>query len=303
MLEAYGHRLAIKLWAYYSLGALAVGLALIGIGVLEVSVSPPPGMPSELGWKNLIPFYGAVLNAEVIRVKFPWLSWLFIGIIAAWSTFWLIQFLPFRAATRQVWLSRIATIRLARRFALIMTVARAIGACAWAQDAVGEQQALAFRKVSRRLGAVNRAVLSAHKQRGSVPLFSLRRKVLKEHERNVVGALRKAELLLDSDPQSALRELGALLHKISERYCDARVGALLDAEELDEVQPAPDREALRLITLAILLVGASIVFPLVGVPDSVAPIVMAGFSLVLAALLWGRGARQALDVLGLFLGP
>ncbi|OPF84256.1 hypothetical protein VT50_0201910 [Streptomyces antioxidans] len=61
-----------------------------------------------------------------------------------------------------------------------------------------------------------------------MPRFSHRRKALDEHARQVVAALRSKEARLDVDRRAALPQLADMLLTIAERYCQARVGALLE---------------------------------------------------------------------------
>ncbi|WP_413115463.1 hypothetical protein ACK1X7_20285 [Streptomyces sp. CY1] len=184
-----------------------------------------------------------------------------------------------------------------------MEIADAISACAEARAAGGEMRAVALRKVSKQLGPVMRGLRTAHRQRSSVPRWSQRRKALDLHARQVTAALRKAEARLDSEPDAALRHMADMLLTIAERYCEARVGALLDEAQLEDVRPAPDREWIRIAVAAILVAGAVTGIAKLGLPDSAEPIVMLCSCLLILAIIWNRKVRRALDLLGLVLGP
>ncbi|MFI2300163.1 hypothetical protein ACH5AL_15170 [Actinacidiphila glaucinigra] len=194
-------------------------------------------------------------------------------------------------------------LRIAHRYALVMEIAQAIAACAEAHRAGGERLAPALRKVSRRLGAVARGLGTAHRQRSSVPLLSHRRKALKAHERQVIAALRACEARLDSDPRLALEELCGLLVTIADRYCQARVGALLDEAHLQEAVAGPDREWIRTVIWAVITIGGVIGVSLLGLSDGAEPIVMACTAITVAAVVWNRSVRRAIDIVGLALGP
>ncbi|MFD8075511.1 hypothetical protein ACFV3E_23015 [Streptomyces sp. NPDC059718] len=191
----------------------------------------------------------------------------------------------------------------ARRYALVMEIAEAITACAEAHRAGGERLAPELRKVSRRIGAVSRGISAAHRQRRSVSLLSHRRRTLKAHERRVIAALRACEARLDSDPRPALEELGGLLLTIADRYCQARVGALLDESQLQGAVAGPDREWIRTVVWAVLTIGGVIGVSRLGLSDGAEPIVMACTAIAVAAVVWNRSVRRAFDIVGLALGP
>ncbi|MFJ4519641.1 hypothetical protein ACIP4Y_01590 [Streptomyces sp. NPDC088810] len=184
-----------------------------------------------------------------------------------------------------------------------MEIAQAISACARAHSSGGEQMAHELRRASRRIGAVTRALRNAHNQRGTVPLWSHRRTALKLHERKVIGALRKAERRLDDNPREGLEEIGEMLTKIADRYCQARLSSLLDPEQLTDVEPTPDREYIRIIAAAVLAAGAAIAVPAAGFPDEAEPIVTGSCIVIACTLIWGRSVRRAFDVIGLIFGP
>ncbi|MFE2847836.1 hypothetical protein ACFXKS_30670 [Streptomyces scopuliridis] len=97
-------------------------------------------------------------------------------------------------------------------------------------------------------------VKGARSMRGTVPSFSRRRPELRAHANRVVTALRAAEAEFGTDPKEAAQRLARLALKISDRYAQGRVGALLDHEEL--VEPARRRESLRLGSVSWIMCGA-----------------------------------------------
>lgn len=109
-----------------------------------------------------------------------------------------------------------------------------------------------LQSVSLRLAVLR--VRGARSMRGTVPSFSRRRPELRSHANQVVGALRAAHAEFDVDRKKAARKLAGLALKISERYSQGHVGALLDSGEL--VAPARRREALHLAVLAGVMAAA-----------------------------------------------
>ncbi|MEV6699270.1 hypothetical protein AB0M68_19160 [Streptomyces sp. NPDC051453] len=61
----------------------------------------------------------------------------------------------------------------------------------------------------------------------------------------MAAALHATELKIDSTPDAAYTELARALVQISDRYCHARLGALLDEHQLEGVERPPNRELLR----------------------------------------------------------
>ncbi|MFE1791881.1 hypothetical protein ACFW7J_26400 [Streptomyces sp. NPDC059525] len=197
---------------------------------------------------------------------------------------------------------RPAKVLLARRYALVTQCSQGIHACAQSIRG-GEQQAASLRLVSKRLNAIRRGILDAHDSRGTVPRFSHRRKELKQHERQVSAYLKKIESQLDRDPNGAPREIATALLQIADRYCHARVGQLLDEEQLQDLPPQRNWEVLRCTSA--LLLGAGLIAGLAltgAVPESAEPFVYP--MLVAATLLIGFGPRfrRAVELLNAILG-
>ena len=193
-------------------------------------------------------------------------------------------------------------VLLARRYALVAQCAAVIHACAETRRG-GLRRARHLRRVSKRLKVVRRSVLDAHRSRGTVPVFSPRRKRLKRHERRVCAALEEIESRLDRDPDGALRDLADALLTLADRYCQGRVGHLLDDELLAGVRLRHRWEVARHL-LALVLAAAGIVA--LGrsglLPDGTESFVF-GIVFVTAFLLaLGRNFRRYLDVLNTITG-
>ncbi|MFF7788585.1 hypothetical protein [Streptomyces sp. NPDC007991] len=199
-------------------------------------------------------------------------------------------------------IKNIDSFRAARRYAPVMVITDAISACADAYGSDREDRAPALRQVSRRLGAVTRSLRTAYKHRSSVPRRSHRRKILDSHARQVIAAIRKSEERLDRDPQAALQELGGILLTISDRYCEARVGALLDNEQIEGAQPGHDYEWLRIVAWAALSAGAVISISKLDLSEGPESIVTIFAVLAIMAIIWNRKVRQAFDLLNIVTG-
>lgn len=150
---------------------------------------------------------------------------------------------------------------------------------------------------------VQRGVLDAHHSRGSVPRRSHRTRTLKLHERQVASALRALEARLDQAPNEALREISDALLTIADRYCQTRLGELLDEEHLRDVPPQRDWDVLRYLTAFGLGAGGVTALALSGViPESAEPYV---YPIVLPTALliaFGRNIRRTIDLLGAITG-
>jgi hypothetical protein len=136
----------------------------------------------------------------------------------------------------------------------VKTWSELIGECA---DIVRAQR---LREEHIRGPSIYRATLAVHgarSMRGTVPLFSLRRRMaLRSHAFRVVAALRATQIQRDSDPKEAARRLGELTLKISDRYSEGRLGVLLDD---DELRPTVwQHEAVRLAVSASLIAAIAL---------------------------------------------
>ncbi len=129
-------------------------------------------------------------------------------------------------------------------------------------------------------------VKGARSMRGTVPAFSRRRSELRTHANQVVAALRATHAEFDVDRKAAARKLAGLVLKISDRYAQGHVGALLDSTEL--VAPARRREAFHLAVMASLTALAA-----VGVQAFHFPTPLAFGAVVLAGAWLYRSAVSA----------
>ncbi|MFD4711938.1 hypothetical protein ACFWN5_20025 [Streptomyces sp. NPDC058430] len=192
---------------------------------------------------------------------------------------------------------------LARRYALVMQCADAVHACAAARGSGGERQARMLRRVSKRLRAVLRNLPDAPSARRSVPRLSARKRALKAHARHVAAALRVIELRIDTEPDEALRELACALVQVSDRYCHARLGVLLDDHYLQGVEQPPNRELLRWV-LALLVAGGSVTGLAVSgiLPEPVEGIVYTIAILLSLTIVFGRKIQRSIEVLAAITG-
>ncbi|WDO08521.1 hypothetical protein ME763_24400 [Streptomyces murinus] len=121
--------------------------------------------------------------------------------------------------------------------------------------------------VSNSVGRIYRA----RSMRGTVGVSSWRRRrVMREHAFRVADAMRAAEAQLDVDPKEAARRIAALTLKISNRYVEGRVGALLDQSDLDDVPVIEKRfEAAKLAISALCIAGVALGAQALGLPIQV----------------------------------
>lgn len=149
-------------------------------------------------------------------------------------------------------------------------------------------------ELSAHLVSATKAVRRAYARRNTVPFASHRRKALRRHAALIVSALRAAESRLDLDPPAARAEIARLLHMISERFAEARVGNLLDESDLAGVEPAHNWEPLRLALLAVAAPFVAWLPAVLQLPDGArVPAASAGILLV-AISLYGRTWPDAL---------
>jgi hypothetical protein len=149
-------------------------------------------------------------------------------------------------------------------------------------------------ELSAQLVSATKAVRRAYARRNTVPFASHRRKPLRRHAALIVSALRAAEARLDLDPPAARAEIARLLHTISERFAEARVGNLLDESDLVGVEPAHNWEPLRFALLAVAAPFITWLPAALRLPDGArVPTASAGI-LLLTISLYGRTWPDAL---------
>ncbi|WP_146075808.1 hypothetical protein [Streptomyces sp. Ru62] len=126
---------------------------------------------------------------------------------------------------------------------------------------------------------------------------------MKLHQRCVAAALLEIEAKLDRTPSDALRELAEALLTIADRYCQGRVGELLDEEQLTGVPHQRNWDVLRYL-IALVLAGVAITgVAITGVVPESAETYVYGILLVAAfAIVLGRHFRRAFDVLTVITG-
>ncbi|MCQ4203086.1 hypothetical protein M4J06_000388 [Streptomyces coelicoflavus] len=191
---------------------------------------------------------------------------------------------------------------LARRYAIVSLCAKAINACALARRG-GEQRAERVRLLSRRLKAVRRALLDAHRSRGTIARYSHRARRVKLHERKVAAALEEIEARIDQAPNEALSEIATELLTIADRYCEGRVGALMDEERLADITVHRKREVLRLLIAFVLAIVGITGLARTGVVPNGAESLVYLLTFATALLLtFGRNFRRQLDVFAVVTG-
>jgi hypothetical protein len=118
----------------------------------------------------------------------------------------------------------------------------------------------------------------------------------------VAATLEDLEFKLDHVPAEALRDISEALMKIADRYCQYRIGELLDGGELVSV-PERDWDYVRYIVATVLSVGGVMALALSGViPDGVQDFVYFCVVIVCVLIVFRRRFRHALDVLGSIAG-
>lgn len=126
---------------------------------------------------------------------------------------------------------------------------------------------------------------------------SRRSKAARHHVGLVVAALHRVSIRLDSEPETATRELADMALRICSAYVGHRWGRLLEESELAGLEPVRSREPLRLALAGLFTVAVAVAAALLGVPDGALPIVIG-----LAGLMsFGRTPR-ALELLDSFRG-
>ncbi|MET8019134.1 hypothetical protein [Streptomyces decoyicus] len=96
-----------------------------------------------------------------------------------------------------------------------------------------------------------------------------RRKELRDHAAEVIGALRYEEARQEIDLDDALNNLTRMLVTIAERYAEGRTMELLERKDLDKATPVYDYPLLRLLVSGALVLGALALSLWAGVPETV----------------------------------
>ncbi|MGR6968108.1 hypothetical protein ACU639_00520 [Streptomyces cynarae] len=277
-----------------------------------LAVLKPPGSHEDLNpipaidhWLQDLsrlprPFFGLVLLTAAVVFAFCAFAFT-LAVLVPQVVGSLMSVLLLRSSRPEV-TQTFTAVATKRRYELPVVVLSAIKACAAARKVSAEARPLHLRLVASAVSEVSRSVRKAHRTRGTITASSHRRRPLKQHAGVVVAALRAAESRLDTDTDQALTELGSLLLKIAERYVEGRLGQLLDEEELAGLQPVPDREPLRLVLAAILFGAGSVGAVFASVPEAAQTYLVGACGLLVLTLVYGRGARRALEVLATLRG-
>ncbi|MYT57475.1 hypothetical protein GTW29_12275 [Streptomyces sp. SID7834] len=117
--------------------------------------------------------------------------------------------------------------------------------------------------------AAQRVVRSAHSVNYS---RHVHRRKLREHGEKVAGALREAEYHQHVDPSQGLTDIIHMLAKITERYAQGRLGALLDENDkwMRDVSPARGHYLWKLLVAGLTITGLSAGALLLGLPEGAA---------------------------------
>ncbi|MGF1426850.1 hypothetical protein [Kitasatospora sp. LaBMicrA B282] len=177
-----------------------------------------------------------------------------------------------------------------------MEILKALEACDDAQRAPVISRQRRLRRLDRACRRVEECVLKAHRVAGTIPLRSTRRAPARQHAAQVAGILRQQVARLDTEPQKAFADLGAMLATIGEQYAAGQVGALLDVKAHPDVQPLSTarqaigetvRIAMALSAATVAAAVAAAVLPGLPLPGQARPWVTFGCAPVAALLTSG----------------
>ncbi|MFJ1744306.1 hypothetical protein ACIOG4_37370 [Streptomyces microflavus] len=109
------------------------------------------------------------------------------------------------------------------------------------------------------LSGAERVVWSAWKVRHGSVRGALRRDY-RNHAAQVVGVIRRLEARqnIEENTGQLFEEMACVLTTIAERYASGNTLALLDPRDMDSVDPAVDREWVRLVVLGVAMTSAAI---------------------------------------------
>ncbi|MEW1696442.1 hypothetical protein [Streptomyces sp. NPDC091278] len=109
------------------------------------------------------------------------------------------------------------------------------------------------------LAGAERVVWSAWKVRHD-PVRGALRRDYRKHAAEVVGVIRRLEARqnIDDNTGQVFEEMARVLLTIAERYASGNTLALLDRADVEAVEPAVDREWVRLVILGVAMTGAAI---------------------------------------------
>ncbi|MER6152013.1 hypothetical protein [Streptomyces hirsutus] len=156
-------------------------------------------------------------------------------------------------------------------------------------------------RLFRDLRVLKRQLARQH-QSVYVPIFSARARRLRNHQRIVVAALNQIEQDLDRAPSDSLKAIVVCALEIAENYSRGLYGALLASDKLEGIEPGRDWEPLRLMLAAALIAATAIAVSFFDIPDPAITALLGATGLISITLLYGRGARSALDVVDIVRG-
>ncbi|MGW8744929.1 hypothetical protein [Streptomyces sp. NPDC055794] len=190
--------------------------------------------------------------------------------------------------------SRRSKAVVARQTVLIGRVAAVVISADRVSRLGSKNHARNMNRLFRDVRSLKRQIARQH-QSAYVPLFSSRARRLRSHQRIVIAALTKAESELDCSPQ-AINEIVEISLEITENYTRGLYGALLAPERLEGIEPARDWEPIRLALAALVIAAAAVAVSFFDMPDPAITALMGATGIVAITLLYGRGARSALDI-------
>ncbi|MFJ3205801.1 hypothetical protein [Streptomyces sp. NPDC086989] len=188
-------------------------------------------------------------------------------------------------------------------YSLVDETTRVLTKCADAYHMEPAERSAAVRRLDRDCRSGERHILDAYSACRSIPRRSPRRLPARQHGQIVVQALRAQLARVDIDPQKGLKEYGAMLVEIGERYSQGMVGGLLPEEKLAGLSPPSAtrmafRESLHfaagIVAALIAAVAMTALLPKVGfISEELRPWLVAGAAAVAGILIagWHRVAR------------
>ncbi|MEU6655720.1 hypothetical protein ABZ904_41750 [Streptomyces sp. NPDC046900] len=274
------------------IAALAFSEIAMGLdrGVVSAVASPAPSQTAGASTESGLPpaiLQGPILLAVLVLMAavIAALVVIFAAPVAAFVVVW-------RGSASSPWRSG----RWVTRYRLVYNAALTVRACTAALTASADDQPQRLREVARRLAVTSRLIARSYRDAGSVRWLTHRRKVLRRHTGLVIAKLRVVESRLDTDRDSALRELAATLIAVCDRYVHGRVGALLDEEALTGLEPVRDWEWLRLVAALLASTGAAVGASFLPIPDAGQPYAIGGAAAAAFMLAYTDQPARALEL-------
>ncbi|MFD5311628.1 hypothetical protein [Streptomyces ardesiacus] len=128
---------------------------------------------------------------------------------------------------------------------------------------------------------------------------SRRRGKLRDHHLKVIAALQEHEAAIDIDARTALPDLAETLTNIANAYSEGKIGQLLPGSEIDHLSPAEVAKGQRfkVVVLAVVLGGCGISVAFLDLPDTATTSLIGAIGITFVSLVYGRRAREGLDLL------